>query len=36
MEANKIGENEVLDNVKIIERIPFSPSFLCGVVGKRK
>jgi chemotaxis signal transduction protein len=35
MEANKIRENEVLDNGEIVERIPSSPSFLCGVVGNR-
>jgi hypothetical protein len=36
MKANKVGENEVLDNGEIIEGIPSSPSFLCGVVGRRK
>jgi hypothetical protein len=36
MEANKVGENEVLDSGEIVEGIPFSPSFLCGVVGRRK
>jgi hypothetical protein len=36
METNKVGENEVLDNGEIIERIPSSPSLLCGVVGRRK
>jgi hypothetical protein len=36
MEANKIQEDEVLDNGEIIEGIPSSPSFLCGVVGRMK
>jgi hypothetical protein len=36
MDANKIGENEVLGNGEIVEGIPFSPSLLCGVFGRRK
>jgi hypothetical protein len=36
METNKIRENEVLGNGEIIDGIPFSPSLLCGVVGRRK
>jgi hypothetical protein len=36
MEAKKLGEDEVVNNEEILEGIPCSPSFLCGVIGRRR
>jgi hypothetical protein len=36
MEAKKLGEDEVVNSEEIFEGISSSPSFLCGVIGRRR
>jgi hypothetical protein len=36
MEAKKLGEDDVVNSEEILEGVPSSPSFLCGVIRRRR